>query len=138
MIRLIRLLNSDGTAAVETAMFLPIFVVMTLGIADLGSGMFTRMSANAATQAGAAYAAINSGATLSNIRTAMNEAAGDSTFCTTAACAASTQADCPADPSSDCVIAISASYPWIPMLPTAAYSWAIPTTITYTTTIRVR
>src|SRR5260370_39122455 len=49
-----------GTAAVEAAIFTPIFLTMTLGVADLGSGMFARTTVNAAAQGGAPYAGIHS------------------------------------------------------------------------------
>ena len=42
--------NTDATAAVEAAIFLPIFLLFTIGITDLGSGMFLRTQINAATQ----------------------------------------------------------------------------------------
>jgi len=50
--------NSDGSVAAETAVFAPVFLVMMLGVADLGGGMFARMQVNAAAQAGAAYAVL--------------------------------------------------------------------------------
>jgi Flp pilus assembly protein TadG len=52
-----------GAAAVEAAIFAPLFVLFMVGITDLGAGMFVRMTANAAAQAGAAYShAFNCGA----------------------------------------------------------------------------
>jgi len=50
-----------ATAAVDAAIFLPIFLTLTLGVTDLGSRMFVRMTVNAAALAGAAYAVNNSG-----------------------------------------------------------------------------
>src|SRR4029453_14283816 len=97
MIRQLRR-NSGGSVAVETAIFTPIFLVMMLGITDLGVGMFVRMQANAAAQAGATYAVLNSSTPvcvtltstcLGGIEQAMNDASGNSSFCTSAICAAS-------------------------------------------------
>src|SRR5215472_8344773 len=86
--------KSDGSVAVETAIFAPVFLVMMLGITDLGAGMFVKMTVNAAAQAGAAYAVINTNsacatltaACLSGIETAMNDAANNSSFCTGTVC----------------------------------------------------
>ena len=88
---------TSATAAVEAAIFSPLFLVLTLGVTDLGSGMFVRMTVNAAAQSGAAYAVINSGSTcasltaacLSGIEKAMNDATGNSSFCTGSVCSAS-------------------------------------------------
>src|SRR5256885_14354576 len=76
-----------ATAAVEAAIFAPFFLLFTLGIADLGSAMYTRMAANAATQAGAIYAIVHcststAAACLSGIEPAMNEATAGSSVCT--------------------------------------------------------
>jgi hypothetical protein len=127
---------TTATAAVEAAIFLPFFLTLTLGVTDLGSGMFVRMTANAAVQAGAAYAVINSCASscVANIKAAMNDAAGNSSFCTVATCTASMTTPCVAP----CVITISANYPYSPILPYAAYSWAQSMTVSSTATIRVQ
>lgn len=133
--------NCDGTAALETAVVLPLFVVLTFGITDVGGGVFTRMSVNAASQAGASYAVSHYADTsppisLAAIQTAMNQAAGSSSFCSppTGSCTASVPSQCPPTP---CVVTVTASHSWTPILPTRTYSWAIPIGITYTTTIRV-
>ena len=121
--------NSDGSVAAETAVFAPVFLVMMLGVADLGGGMFARMQVNAAAQAGAAYAVVNSttpvcstltSTCLDGIQQAMNDASGNSSFCTTAVCTASI-AEC-ADGSPKCII-VTANYPYTPLLPDAMYSW---------------
>jgi hypothetical protein len=140
--------STTGTAAVEAAIFAPIFLIMTLGITDLGSGMFVRMSVNAATQAGAAYAVIKSScaptpcspvcASLSNacltgITTAMNEAIGVSSFCTGICTASITGC---ADGSPKC-ISVSVNYPFTPILPVVVYSWAQSMTVSSTTIIRI-
>src|SRR5438105_7621497 len=98
--------NSDGTVAVEAAIFTPIFLLFTFGITDLGSAMFIRTVANAATQAGAIYTVINLGSTcssdgtsngtpsmtgscLSGVKQAMNDAAANSSFFSGTVCSAS-------------------------------------------------
>jgi hypothetical protein len=133
-----------GTAAVEAAIFAPIFLAFTLGVTDLGSGMFVRMTANAAAQAGAAYAVIHSGsvcssmsaACLSGIKTAMNDAAGNPSFCTGAVCTASFVA-C-ADPNGGTCFVVRANYSYSPILPNAALAWAQPSTISSTATVRIQ
>jgi Flp pilus assembly protein TadG len=144
---------TTGTAAVEAAIFAPIFLIMTLGVTDLGSGMFVRMSVNAATQAGAAYAVIKSSCTptppattctpvcaslstacLGGIKAAMNEATGVSSFCTGSVCAASITG-C-ADGSPKC-IRVSVNYPFTPILPDVVYSWAQSETVSSTIHIRI-
>jgi Flp pilus assembly protein TadG len=141
---------ATGTAAVEAAIFLPIFLTFTLGVTDLGSGMFTRMSVNAAAQAGAAYAVINSGSvcvypmssTCSNaITAAMNDATGNSLFCTgTTVCTPAITKPC-ADGSPEC-ITVTASYTYSPIIPIASgifsQTWTKSMTVSSTTTIRVQ
>jgi Flp pilus assembly protein TadG len=134
--------NSDATAAVEAAIFLPIFLIFTLGITDIGGGMFVGMTVNAAAQAGAAYAVINSCASscLANIKAAMNDAAGNPTppFCTgTTVCTATMSPD-PCTAGSVCVITVTANYSFIPILPNALYSWAQSMAVSSTATIRVQ
>src|SRR5260370_4111459 len=133
-----------GTAAVEAAIFTPIFLTMTLGVADLGSGMFARTTVNAAAQAGAAYAVIHSASVcssmsatcLTGIQTAMNDAAGNPSFCTGTVCTASFVA-C-ADPNGGVCFAVSANYPYSPILPSATFAWAQPSTISFTATVRIQ
>jgi|SRR5258708_3953568 len=144
MIRAMRRLfgNRDGTAAVEAAIFAPIFLMFVMGITDLGSGMFVRMLVNAATQAGATYAVVHSGsacaslssACFTGIKAAMNDATGDASFCTGSVCTASI-AGC-ADGSPIC-ITVSARWPFTPLLPDALYSWAQSMTVLSTATIRI-
>jgi Flp pilus assembly protein TadG len=130
---------TKATAAVEAAIFTPIFLTLTLGVTDLGSGMFVRMTVNAATQAGAAYAIKHScGATcLTNIKTAMNDAVGDPTFCNgsprKATCTATITQPC----NTPCVVTVSASYPFTPILADAVYSWAQLLTVSSTVTARI-
>jgi hypothetical protein len=133
-----------ATAAVEAAIFAPIFLVMMLGITDLGAGMFVKMTANAAAQAGAAYAAFNvksicatlTATCLSGIKTAMNDAANNSSFCTGSVCPPPTIGIC-ADGSPICII-VTANYPYKPILPDAVYAWGTTQTYSSTVTIRVQ
>ena len=142
MRRLIRC--TRATAAVEAAIFAPFFLMLTLGVADLGAGMFARMQINAATQAGAVYAVINSGsgspcasltpACLTGIKAAMTDASGEPSFCTGSVCTASI-AGC-ADGGPKCII-VSASYPYSPILPNVLYSWTDSVSVVSTATLRV-
>jgi hypothetical protein len=138
-----------ATAAVEAAIFMPIFVTLSLGITDLGSEMFVRMTVNAATQAGAAYAFMNPlvcvypmSPTCSNaITAAMNDATGNSSFCTgTTVCTAAITEPC-ADGSPEC-ITVTASYTYSPIFPITSgifsQSWTQSTIVSSTTTIRVQ
>jgi Flp pilus assembly protein TadG len=132
-----------GTAAVEAAIFAPIYLAMTLGITDLGSGMFVGMQVNAAAQVGAAYAVINSSGVcssmtascLSGIKQAMNDATGDPSFCTGSVCTASFTS-C-AEANGGICYTVSVHYPHNPILPDAAYTWAQPAQ-TYSSTATVR
>ena len=138
--------STDATAAVETAIFAPFFLILTLGITDLGAGMFVKMQVNAAAQSGGAYAVINSGSAacfpavtascLTSIQTAMNNATGNSSFCTVADCSASLTS-C-ADPNGGACYAVSASYPYTPILPDAVYTWASNQTYSSTVTVRIQ
>jgi hypothetical protein len=139
-----------GSAAVETAIFVPFFLLFTVGITDLGSVMFAGMTVNAATQAGAAYAIVNSGCTpipctpvcatltsacVSGIKTAMNNAAADSSWCTTTA-TCTPISGCP-DGSPKC-ITVSATLPYSPLLPDSAYAWVqLLSTLSSSITVRV-
>jgi Flp pilus assembly protein TadG len=144
---------TGATAAVEAAIFAPIFLTFTLGVTDLGSGMFVRMQINSAAQAGAAYVTKNNctSACLSSITTAMNDATGVSTFCTSASCTAQIQTciggacttvnacPSPAVAGTQCVITVTAAnYRFSPMLPDAVYSWASTMNLSARATIRVQ
>jgi hypothetical protein len=133
---------TTATAAVEAAIFTPFFLTLTLGVTDLGSGMFVQMTVNAAAQAGAAYAVKNctslTAACLTNIKTAMNDATGNSSFCTVATCTPS-MTSCP-DGSPKC-ITVSANCPFSPILPVTSgsfsHSWTQAQTYSSTIIIRV-
>jgi Flp pilus assembly protein TadG len=130
--------HQHGTAAIETAIVVPLLFVLALGVTDLGGGIFSRMAVNAASQAGAAYAVSHPTATLIDVQTAMTQAAGDSSFCANplGICTVSLQSACVPAPAA-CVITVTATYAWTPWLPAAMYSWATSMSITYTTTVRV-
>jgi len=139
MIRTLRRLfgNREGTAIVEAAIFAPIFLLMMLGITDLGTGMFVRMQVNAGTQAGAAYAIVNkcASACLANIKAAINDATGNPAFCNSNSCTASLE-PCAADASTTCIV-VSLSYTFSPLLPDVLYSWAQTMSFSNTATIRI-
>jgi TadE-like protein len=132
-----------ATAAVEAAIFAPVFLLFTLGIGDLGMSLFARMQTNAAAQAGAIYGVINAGTgsvcekmtstCLSGIKAVMNDASGDASFCTNFTCTASFAA---CDDGPKC-ITVTASYPYSPLLPDVVYSWTQSTTVASTAKIRI-
>lgn len=139
MIKFLR--NIDASAAIEAAIFVPIFVILTFGVADLGTGMFARMTINAAAQAGASYAVFNSAtcesvspSCLSGIQNAMNQAIGNSSFCTSTSCTA-TISTC-GTPASAC-LTVTASSTLVPLLPSAVYSWAASATISSSVIVRI-
>jgi hypothetical protein len=142
-----------GTAAVEAAIFTPIFLLFTFGITDLGSAMFIHTLANAATQAGATYTVINLGsacssdgtpngtptmtaACLSGVKQAMNDAASDASFCSGTVCSASI-GSCPDVAANKCV-SVSASFTHTPIMSGSLYAWAMDQTAHYTATIRIQ
>jgi hypothetical protein len=139
---------TTATAAIEAAIFAPIFMALTLGVTDIGSGVFVRMTVNAATQSGASYAVSKSSgvctsmtaACLNGIKTAMNDVASDSSFCTKAACAA-TFTSC-ADPKGGMCFTVTANYPFTPILAVTSgfysHSWTNNQTLSWTTTVRVQ
>jgi Flp pilus assembly protein TadG len=125
---------SRATAAVETAIFAPIFLVLMLGITDLGAGMFVRMQVNAAAQAGATYAVLNSSTT--GVEQAMNDASGNPSFCTSAVCTPSIGVCADGSPH-QCII-VTANYPYTPLLPDAVYAWASAQNYSSTVTVRIQ
>ena len=140
-----------ATAAVETAIFAPIYLMLTLGVTDLGTGIFVRMSVNAATQSGALYAAkgtlcgvtttsppawVNPSGCVAAIKAVMNDATGNSSFCTGSVCGTPSIGPCTYMASTTCV-SVSASYLYVPLLPDATYSWAQSMTVISTSTVRI-
>ena len=149
--------NSDGTVAVEAAIFTPIFLLFTFGITDLGSAMFMRTLANAAVQTGAIYTVVNSpvnsgsicssdgtpngtptmtAACLSGVKQAMNDAAANSSFCSGTVCSASI-GPCPDVAANKCVT-VRANFTYTPVLSGTLYSWAMDQTAQYTATVRIQ
>jgi Flp pilus assembly protein TadG len=137
--------NSVGSVAVETAIFTPIFLALMLGITDLGAGMFVRMQVNAAAQAGATYAVLNSSTPvcttltstcLDGIQQAMNDASGNSSFCTGTVCTASIGVCADGSPH-QCII-VTANYPYTPLLPDAVYTWALAQNYSSVITLRIQ
>jgi Flp pilus assembly protein TadG len=138
-----------AAAAVEAAIVFPFFLILALGVTDLGTVMFERMAVNAAAQAGAAYAVFNANGNsgtcwangvpaltsncLTGIETAMNNGSGGLTI---NASPAPTIASC-ADASPTCVV-VSAAYTYLPILPYSAYSWATSLNLSSTVTIRIQ
>jgi len=141
-----------ATAAVEAAIFAPIFMLFTLGVSDLGAGLYVRMQVNAATQSGAIYAVVNSGAgatcetmtstCLSAVKAVINDATGNELFCSTYTCRAEVVTPCPPpddnppNPQTTKCITVEANYPYTPILPEVVYSWAQTMTVTSTSIIR--
>jgi Flp pilus assembly protein TadG len=130
--------NTDGAVLAETVVFVPIFLVLMIGITDLGAGMFVKTTVNAAAQAGAEYAANKcttlDGACQTGIETAMNNAVANSTFCTPATCTHLFTA-CP-DPYGGTCFTVTATYPYTPILRDAVYAWG--STQDYSSTVIVR
>jgi len=89
--------------------------------------------ADAAAQAGATYAVLNS--SIAGIEQAMNDASGNPSFCTSAVCTASI-GGC-ADGSPKC-IRVTANYPYTPLLPNAVYTWASAQNYSSTITLRIQ
>jgi Flp pilus assembly protein TadG len=139
MIRLLK--STDATAAVEAAIFAPIFLLLTIGITDVGSGMFVRMHTNAVAQAGATYAVVNCTSAnwttcQSSVYMAMDDAAGNASFCTGVTCSANFTA-C-ADPNGGTCFTVTANYQYSPILPSVLYSWAQSASYSSTVTVRVQ
>ena len=138
--------NTDGSVAIEIAIFTPIFLVMMFGVTDLGAGMFVRMQGNAAAQAGATYAVLNSSnpvcttltsTCIAGIEQVMNDASGNPSFCTSAVCTPSIGVCADGVPEHLC-ISVTANYPYTPILPNALYAWASAQTYSSTITVRIQ
>jgi hypothetical protein len=131
-----------GAAMLEAAMVAPLFLILTVGVTDLGTAMFEKMTVNAAAQSGAVYAVIHAGdicatltpTCLSNIQTAMSDASGGLSI---NASPAPTITTC-ADGSPKCIV-VTASYTFSTILPDAVYSWAATSlTLPSRATIRIQ
>jgi Flp pilus assembly protein TadG len=125
--------NDRGAALIEAAITVPFFVILLVGIVDLGTGMYEAMGVNAAAQAGATYAVLNKGAT-SGDQSLLNAAADNVTV-------TATPVSC-TDPSGGFCVSVQASYQFAPILyapQLAKYApWLTPSlTITSTATVRI-
>ena len=63
-----------GSASLEAAILIPMYLTLTFGMVDLGTAMFESMQMNAAAQAGMASAVTNP--TLSGVPAALTAGAG--------------------------------------------------------------
>ena len=123
--------RNDGAAALEAALVAPLFLALTVGIADLGMGMFQAMDVNAAAQAGAMYVVINR--TTSGDQPLMNDAAGDATVTVSQSISAG-------------VVTVTATHAFSPVLPGVVNSqprvltWLAgwPSPFSSTVTIRIQ
>jgi Flp pilus assembly protein TadG len=126
MLRFMR--NNTGAALVEAAIALPFFLILMVGIVDLGTGMYRAMSVNAATQAGAAYAVLNKGATSGS--SLLNAAADDLNIFPDVTQSISVG-----------VVTVTATYPFTPLMwstgLTAFLPW-LPKTMNITSTATIR
>jgi Flp pilus assembly protein TadG len=126
MLRFVR--NSDGAALIEAAIALPFFLILMVGIVDLGAGMYDAMAVNAAAQAGAAYAVLNKGA--SSGSSLLNAAADNLNISPDVTQSISVG-----------VISVTASYPFTPLMwstgLTALLPW-LPKTMLITSTATIR
>jgi Flp pilus assembly protein TadG len=113
--------RDDGVAAIEAAFIIPIFLVLTMGIADFGMGMFEAIELNAAAQAGAIDVVFNNGAT-SGAQPIMKQAADDNTSITATVTLAGG------------IVTATASYDFVPVIP-----WSIfPQPLTSRVTVRLQ
>ena len=122
-----------GAVAIEAAISVPLFIILTMGIVNLGTAMFDLAAVNAAAQAGAAYGIINGTVSGSGFQTAMNDAANGLTI---TASPAPTIGGC-ADGSPECVT-VTARYAFTPFLGTSAFARWVPTTFNFLATVTVR
>ena len=124
--------DRHGIAAVEFAIIVPMLLIMTVGMADFGLGIYAYMQTQNASQAGADYALIHLSAFNKDaIKTAITNATSLSgvsaspdpqRFCGCPGSGGVTQIDCAnpvcsAGSSAGCYIKSSASYTYNPVLP---------------------
>ncbi len=123
------LLCTKGAAALEAAIVLPVFLTLTVGMVDLGSGMFIAMEVNNAAQAGAAKVVKDPTAfSVSNVQAAMTAAAG--TLAVTAS---------PVPTLSGGVLTVTASYSCTLANHCMIIPWPLyPKTMTSKVTVRVQ
>jgi Flp pilus assembly protein TadG len=120
---------TKGAASLEAAIVLPVFLTLTVGMVDLGSGMFIAMEVNNAAQAGAAKVVNNPTAfSVANVQAAMTAAAGSLTVTAT-----------PAPTLSAGVLTVSASYDCTVANSCTILPWTpYPKTMTSTVKVRVQ
>lgn len=118
-----------GAAALEAAIVLPVFLTLTVGMVDLGSGMFIAMEVNNAAQAGAAKVVNDPTAfSAANIQAAMTAAAGSLTITAM-----------PTPTLSAGVLTVSASYDCTTANHCTILPWTLyPKTMTSTVKVRVQ
>jgi Flp pilus assembly protein TadG len=119
--------DTDGTAAIELAIVLPVLFAITVGVVDLGTGMYEKTAVNAAAQAGAAYAIINNSVTGTGFQTAMNNAAGGLVITAT-----------PAPTISGGIVTVSARHDFTPVLGTTLFVTWVPSLFRLTSTVTIR
>jgi Flp pilus assembly protein TadG len=118
---------TKGAAALEAAIVLPVFLTLTVGMVDVGAGMFIAMEVNNAAQAGAASAVSNSGS-LTGVAAAMTAAAGGLTITAT-----------PAPTLTGGILTVTASYNCTQANRCSIMPWSIyPKTMTSTVTVRLQ
>jgi Flp pilus assembly protein TadG len=127
--------NDRGAALVEAAIALPFFIISTVGVVDLGTGMYEAMAVNAAAQTGAAYAVLNKGST--SAPSSLLRAAADNI-----PTIAVTPVTC-TDPSGGFCVSLQASQLFTPILHAAQLTkfvpWLPPSlTMTSTATVRIQ
>jgi Flp pilus assembly protein TadG len=109
--------NRAGVAAIEFALTISMFMMLTLGIVEIGRYLAAQQSLLSAVHVGGRYAVAHdssssSPATQSSIQTVIQNAAA-------ALVASSITATTTFSPnnSADSTVTITATYPWIPLIP---------------------
>src|SRR5262249_6840318 len=103
------------------------FLILTVGMVDLGMGMFQQLAVNQAAQAGAAYAVVNQKVSGPAFQNAMNTAAGGITIDAT-----------PTSTIAKGIITVSAAYDFTPIMPKDVYTTWVPSLLHLTSTVTVR
>jgi Flp pilus assembly protein TadG len=117
------LFRTDGVAVIEAAIVFPLFLILTVGLIDLGMGMFQKLAVNQAAQAGAAYAVINQN--VSGIQNVMDDAAGGLTVTATPTLG-------------NGIIRVTAAHDFTPLMPSSVYTTWVPSILHLTSTITIR
>ena len=127
--------NDRGAALIEAAMAVPFFLILLVGIVDLGTGAYEAMAVNAAAQAGATYAVLNNAAT-SGDQNLLNAAADNAII-------VQTLPGC-VDGSGGLCVSVTATYTFTPLFSALAspnlvnYVPWLPTSLLITSTATVR